>query len=118
MVRSIKGKKAFTLVEMMIVVGVIGILLGIAIPGYLKYRTITKRTICINNLKQIDGAIDQWAFEHEVSEGIDLTPEQEEEIYANLKGGKPTCPSGGTYTITTVGASPQVTCSIEGHVLP
>lgn len=117
MVRSIKGKKAFTLVEIMIVVAVMGILLGIAIPGYLKYRTTTKRTICINNLKQIDGAIDQWAFEHKVPEGIDPTPEQEEEIYANLKSGKPTCPSGGTYTITTVGASPQVTCSIEGHVL-
>lgn len=114
----IKGKKAFTLVELMIVVGVIGILLGIAIPGYLKYRTATKRTICTNNLKQIDGAIDEWAFENEVPEGIDPTPEQEEEIYANLQGGKPTCPSGGTSTITTVGASPQVTCSVEGHVLP
>ena len=73
-----------------------------------------QRNTCINNLRQIDAAKNQWALENGKKAG-DLVTEADIQPY--LTGGKmPTCPSGGTYTIGKVGENP--TCSIPGHVLP
>src|SRR5256885_11744211 len=53
----------FTLVEIMIVVAIIGLLAAIAIPNFIKARTTSQMNACINNLRQIDGAEQQWALE-------------------------------------------------------
>ncbi len=52
-------KSAFTLVEIMIVVAIIGLLAAIAIPNFVKARTTAQTNTCIANLKQISGAIQQ-----------------------------------------------------------
>ncbi|MDD5495480.1 MAG: prepilin-type N-terminal cleavage/methylation domain-containing protein [Candidatus Omnitrophica bacterium] len=106
----------FTLVEIMIVVAIIAIIIAIALPNYLKTSTVSKKTICINNLKQIDAAIDQWAMENDIPKGAQAT----EEVYDYVNGSRITCPSGGVYTLHSVGSKPQVTCSLEneGHKLP
>ncbi len=62
---------------------------------------------CINNLRMIDGAIQQWALENKKTAQSIAT---ERDIVPYLKDGVlPKCPSGGTYTIGAVGAAP--TCS-------
>ena len=53
----------FTLVEIMIVVAIIGLLAAIAIPNFVRARTTSQQNACINNLRQIDGAIRDGAFE-------------------------------------------------------
>jgi len=96
----------------MIVVAIIGLLAVIAIPNFIKARQTAQKNACYNNMRIIDGAINQWAIEAKKSDGdaIDSTA-----IVAYIRGGAmPTCPAGGTYTITTVGASPQVSCSTHG----
>lgn len=115
------SKGGYTLVEIMIVVTIIAIFLAIAVPNYFKSGKISARNICINNLKQIDGAVERWAIDNNMPEGTVPSVSQEEDIYNYVDGGKPVCPSRGEYAIHAVGAKPQVTCSMaesEAHKLP
>ena len=73
----------------------------------------TDRNVCINNLRQMDAAKQQWALEN--GKTADAVPTQQD-LLPYFKGQIfPVCPSGGTYTIGAVGEVP--TCSIPGHAL-
>jgi prepilin-type N-terminal cleavage/methylation domain-containing protein len=54
----------FTLVEIMIVVAIIGLLAGIALPNFIKARAASQANGCINNLRKIDDAANQFAIEY------------------------------------------------------
>jgi hypothetical protein len=87
----------------------IPMMMAIAIPNFVKARETSQINACINNLRQIDAAKQQWALENgkkgdAVPEVQDLTP------YLKTY---PTCPVGGTYTIGAVTNSPV--CSIPKH---
>jgi predicted RNase H-like nuclease (RuvC/YqgF family) len=75
---------------------------------------IMHRNTCINGLRQIDGAKQQWALEHNKSG--DAVPKPEELLHYYKDGIAPACPDGGTYYLNTVDEVP--TCTIEGHALP
>jgi len=100
----------FTLVEIMIVVAIIGLLAAIAIPNFVKARTTAQKNACINNLRQIDGAKEQWALEQKKAPGATVV---QSEVDAYIKGGTPKCPANGTYAYNNVDASP--TCDVAGH---
>jgi prepilin-type N-terminal cleavage/methylation domain-containing protein len=106
-------KQGFTLVEIMIVVAIIGLLAAIAIPSFMKARTTSQMNACINNLKQIDAAKDQWALEAKkaASDAVtyaDCIPFLKNPVAAT------NCPAGGTVAVTVV--SNNATCTITGHI--
>ncbi len=69
--------------------------------------------ICINNLRVIDGAKEQWALEKQKPRGALLTAV---DLSPYLKSNTlPVCPAGGAYSLNPIGYPP--TCSVPGHTL-
>ena len=64
-----KDRSAFTLVEIMIVVAIIGLLAALAIPGFVKARKQSQGRRILNDARQMDAAIDQWALETGQTDG-------------------------------------------------
>ena len=59
-----KNRGGFTLVEIMIVVGIIALLAAIAVPNFLRARKRSQGTRCLEDLRIIDSACDQYAIEN------------------------------------------------------
>ena len=120
MFRQISNKKqnAFVLVELMIIIAIIGILIAIAVPSWLRARQNSHAKVCVENLSKISGAVACWAIEEKKSTG-DAAPTVAQ-LATNLYLHKEVfCPSGNTpYVVTTVGT--DVTCpnSLPDHVQP
>ena len=67
-----RSGSAFTLLEIMIVVGIIGLLCMLVIPGFMRDRKLSEARRIINDARQMDIAIDQWGMEMGVSNGAPI----------------------------------------------
>ena len=53
--------KLFTLLELLVTIGIIAVLTGMIMVGLSQARAVAKRTFCTNNLKQIGLAVNMYA---------------------------------------------------------
>jgi prepilin-type N-terminal cleavage/methylation domain-containing protein len=110
----------FTLVEIMIVVAIIGLLGAIAIPSFVHARARSQANACINNLRQIEAAVQQVVFEKGKHDGETIAWPDDVTPYIKLNSASsiPGCPAGGSYSLQTVGMIPQAVCSLGTTVDP
>ena len=104
--------RAFTLVEIMIVVLIIGILLAIAMPNFMQARESARARACIGNLKQIDTAKQEWLMDNKCSDfggpssSVTTTQASFSQLVPTYIRSTPTCPESGVYTLGTASTLP------------
>jgi prepilin-type N-terminal cleavage/methylation domain-containing protein len=106
------SRRAFTLVELLVVVLVIAILMAVALPMYLSSVADSEIKTCRSNMQMIAGAVQAWRAKNRDSTGLPAMTD----LALDLQG-QPQCsadPTAGDvdYGITYVGAGPffQVRC--------
>ncbi len=91
---------------------VVPIVAAIAIPSFANIRSESQKATCINNMRMIRDASEQWAMAENKQEGdavaeADITPYLED-------GQLPVCPKQGVYKLGKVGGEPR--CSVHGEL--
>jgi prepilin-type N-terminal cleavage/methylation domain-containing protein len=107
-------RRGFTLLEILIVVAVLGILVGMAFPNFIKTRNHAQKQVCIENLSQIESAKQIWGVESGKKDGDPATDADLFGFTRYMKK-KPLCPGGGTYDLTAVGINAK--CTVPSHTL-
>lgn len=98
--------------EWLAVIASAGLMVYVTVPFFIRARVHSQPVSCVNNLRQIDGAKEQWALETKRSPGESAV---ESEIDKYIKGGALRCPKNGTYTYGKVGERPR--CTIANHTM-
>jgi hypothetical protein len=91
----------------------------IALPAFVRARTTSATNACVNNLRQIDAAKQQWALENDATTNNpptwnDIRPY----LGRGLEGEVPRCPQGGTYIIGRLDEKPRCSIGEPSHSLP
>ncbi len=108
------GKGAFTLIEILIVVAIVGMVTAIALPNFIKTKKVASLQVCLENLAQIESAKQIWGVENG-KQGGDLVTEADIVGPTLFIKKAPACPSGGTYDYQSIGVT--ATCTEPAHVL-
>src|SRR4051794_3045302 len=102
-------RRGFSLLEVLFSVVILAVLTAVAIPLYQGTKSNAQTKTCLNNMKAICAAEGVYANTNGVYTST----------LANLVGSGlaavPTCPAGGTYTVTLASGALTLKCSTAAH---
>ena len=118
-----KNRRGFTLVELMIVVAIISLLAGIAVPSYTRSRKRAQATHVLEDLRMLEYALDRWAIENNKSLG-DIAAMSDLQPY--LKVGSRVSqgadilghPFGNLFSVDSMPRVPTLTYNVLSDVAP
>jgi prepilin-type N-terminal cleavage/methylation domain-containing protein len=128
MIQKLQSRRGgFTLVEIMIVVAIIALLAAIAVPNFLRARKRSQATRCLEDLRMLDSATDQYAIENNKTSGANPTFTDLKnylkvgsvlystgaDIFGDSYGG-----SGGVFTVDTLPLIPAAAYTNLSDVAP
>ena len=94
--RATSSAAAFTLVELLVVIGIIALLIAILLPTLARAREQAKATQCMSNLRQIAQAMHMWLNEHKHGGTIGtIQGEPAKDTYVYYYGTAPLNPGSG-----------------------
>ncbi len=116
-----KSKKLWLIPASMIGLAILG---AIVVPNFIRARTCSCQNACINNLRLIDGAKQQWALENkkvstDIATACDLAP-----FLGRGTGTLPSCPNdtnhnfNTSYKINAVDKAPECRVRPDWDALP
>jgi len=114
-------KKGFSLIELMIVIAIIGIVISIAVPAFIRARRVSQARACQANLRNIAGGVSQWALENQADDVSQVSWDELLEPPSGISdpylNSRPSCPAGGEYILPDNDTSLACTSGIVGHNL-
>lgn len=109
-------KRGFTLIEIMVVVLIIGILVSLALPSWMRARERAQTRICVANLRQIQQAKEMYAIATRARSGASVSMN---DLVPNYLQAEPFCPAGGgaSYILGAIGEPPTCPTGLPNHTL-
>ena len=98
----------------MTVTGIIGMLVTLALPNFIRARSTSQKRICITNLNKIESIKQNWGLEH--AKSLSDIPTVADLIGPTSYLRKmPLCPASGLYDLRAL--NENATCTVAGHTL-
>jgi MSHA pilin protein MshA len=108
-----KRRKAFTLIELVVVIVILGILAAVAIPKYMDISDTAEEQACAAKRGAIASATSMYYASLAAQGETPAFPDSYDDTDLYADGQVPTCPAGGTYTYDS--DTGKVTCSVHGE---
>lgn len=112
MLKFYRKKKGFTLIELLIVMAIIAILVGMGMPRLLSARERARRTKCMNNLSEINLAIQEYMTDYNERYPDTLAALVTAGYLESANLDCPTAPGADDYTYTKPAGFPTASTEI------
>ena len=101
-----REQRGFTLIEILVVVVILGLLAAIVIPAFSEYSSDAHLSVCLENLRLIQGALSIYRLK------VETYPASADGLEGYLTT-LPVCPLGGPYDWTLSDDAYHIRCSAQ-----